>query len=138
MSEGLRKMFVYGSLRKGFGNHYLLERSNYLGEALTDAAFTMLHLGGYPGVVRAGSTQILGEVYEVDDKTLSRLDRLEGHPSFYRRTPIRVTEGSNADRWQDVETYLLPTDWLSTQKTVVESGDWTKRNEGRKGVSREQ
>jgi len=32
-------------------------------------------------------------VYEVDDATQAALDRLEGHPSFYRRTEIALESG---------------------------------------------
>jgi len=60
----------------------------------------MFSLGSFPGVVRGGETAIEGEVYEVDAATLAGLDQLEGHPHFYRRTPVRL------DEYGEVETYL--------------------------------
>jgi gamma-glutamylaminecyclotransferase len=117
----MNRVFVYGSLRKGFGNHRLLEESTYIGEATTYPSYTMLHLGGFPGLVAEGSTPIKGEVYEVDDYTLARLDRLESHPDFYERTPIELADGMEA------EVYLLPTDWLKDNQKIVSSGDWADR-----------
>jgi gamma-glutamylcyclotransferase (GGCT)/AIG2-like uncharacterized protein YtfP len=35
---------------------------------------------------------VYGELYKVDELTLKRLDRLEGHPDFYRRSDITVID----------------------------------------------
>jgi gamma-glutamylcyclotransferase (GGCT)/AIG2-like uncharacterized protein YtfP len=101
----MHKVFVYGSLKKGFGNHSLLTDSHYLGP--------------YPGVV-SGEGIIHGELYEVDDTTFSRLDRLEGYPSFYGReeTPINIGE-DQVIAWM----YTLPDTW-HTGSRVIESGVW--------------
>ena len=71
-------IFAYGTLKKGYHNHYLLENSEYLGEHVTEEQYTMYSAGGFPIVEREGSNSIPGEVYRVDDTTLSRLNRLEG------------------------------------------------------------
>ena len=131
-SKNLHRVFCYGSLMRGFGNNSILENSPLVGEAMSEGRFTMLHLGGFPGIVAKGTTTIHGEVFEVDDNTLSRLDRLEGHPSFYCRTPMKVLlnpEGDGVGEWIDVEGYLLPDVWLNDSyghgsKTIVESGSW--------------
>jgi gamma-glutamylaminecyclotransferase len=115
------KVFVYGSLRAGFGNHGLLEGSEYVGKAFTAPAFTMLHLGGFPGIVQSGGTSIVGEVYKVDDDTLRNLDRLEGHPSFYERRQHVVDLEGNLET---VSMYVLPDVWLDGNNKIVESGDW--------------
>ena len=122
------RVAVYGSLRKGFGNHGLLEDSIYVGEGITEARYTMLHLGGFPGVVKKGNTSITVELYDVDDETLRRLDRLEGHPNFYERLPVRVlpvgADKSEAASWEWVSIYLLPDVW---DGAVIETGDWARR-----------
>ncbi|CAG0912004.1 unnamed protein product, partial [Cyprideis torosa] len=56
------RVFVYGTLRSGQANHYLLSTSVFLGEYRTLARYSMRDLGAYPGVV-AGRTAIVGEVY---------------------------------------------------------------------------
>ena len=88
-------VFVYGTLKKGFGNHQLLEDAEYVGKAETVSNnYTMYSLGGFPGVREGGSTRINGEVYKVNDDELSRLHRLEGHPVFYKAVnkQVRLTE----------------------------------------------
>ena len=62
------RVFVYGTLLSGFGNHarLLAGRSKMIGEAQTYAEYTMVSLGGFPGVIEGGDTSIQGEVYEVD------------------------------------------------------------------------
>ena len=119
----MSRVFVYGTLRQGFGNHRLLEGATFIGPATTAAEFTMLHLGAYPGLIHDGTTQIVGEVYEVDADQLRHLDRLEGHPDFYHRIPARL-----ADPALEVELYVLPPTYREHYR-VVASGDWTRRAE---------
>ena len=115
------KVFVYGSLMKGCGNDHLLKGSTLLAaEAITLPIFTMLHLGGFPGIVEDGHTQVIGELYEVDDDTLTRLDRLEGHPDFYKRKPIAVRSVAGPD---DAEAYFLPKVYARSCETIP-SGNW--------------
>jgi gamma-glutamylaminecyclotransferase len=117
---------VYGSLRRGFGNHRLLEGSTYLGEAMSPAEYTMLHLGGFPGIVRGGETAIKVELYEVDDDTLYRLDRLESHPSWYCRQDETFTL---ADGTQvEAGVYVLPSSYNEGGRfAMVTSGDWSNK-----------
>lgn len=89
------KVFVYGSLKKNFGNHVLLQYSNFIGEGVTcDSKFTMVNLGSFPGVLLNGNGYIRGELYEVNQSTLVRLDILEGEGNFYSRKTINVKVGN--------------------------------------------
>jgi gamma-glutamylcyclotransferase (GGCT)/AIG2-like uncharacterized protein YtfP len=114
-------VLVYGSLKRGLGNHIFLEEgvADYQGRDMLSGDYTMVDLQWYPGVVRTraeGSEgRILGEVYRVDLDTLHALDGLEGHPSFYRRvlTPTRF-----GDAW----VYYLPSSYLS--EGIVPNGMW--------------
>lgn len=118
-------IFVYGSLKRGFGNHGVMERAGgrFIGEAQTEAGFTMYSLGGFPGVIRTGEGSVKGELYEVPVTGLPGLDMLEGHPNFYRRETIRLESG------QEVLTYLLPVRKEYTEGCpIVEDGVWEKRN----------
>jgi len=99
-------VFVYGTLKRGNGNHRLLKSSRFISTVGTKKTFMMFG-GGFPlcrepvdndnhyhaGVVK-------GELFAVDDATLARLDRLEGHPNFYER---RVTE---------IEEFLASKVWM--------------------------
>jgi len=119
--DELRPIFVYGSLRKGLGNHYLLANARFDGEARTTPGFHLYDLGAFPGMIATalGRAGVVGEIYLVDDGTLARLDRLEGHPRWYCRTPIHLDDG------REVETYLLRLDQV-TGRRIVRGGDWTK------------
>jgi transposase InsO family protein/gamma-glutamylcyclotransferase (GGCT)/AIG2-like uncharacterized protein YtfP len=63
---------------------------------------------------------VVGEVYEVDAATLAALDRLEGHPRFYRRARIALADGAH------VETYLLTPEQVEGRRVIV-SGNWRSR-----------
>lgn len=86
-------VFVYGSLKKGFGNHRLLAESQMVDNHVTEPKFSMYSLGAFPCVVPRGDTAIHGELYAVDDETLRRLDALEGVPNFYQRHTINTMYG---------------------------------------------
>jgi gamma-glutamylcyclotransferase (GGCT)/AIG2-like uncharacterized protein YtfP len=124
------RVFVYGSLRKGFGNHgRFLGAARFVGEARTPAEYTMGSLGGFPGVCKGGLTPIAGEIYELTaEAQLEWLDRLEGHPRFYCRELIAIDGGARA--W----IYLLP-DGHVRELPRVESGDW-KQHQTERGMTR--
>jgi gamma-glutamylaminecyclotransferase len=119
------RVFVYGTLLPGEANHSLLARSRSLGPARTLPAYELYDLGGYPGLVPGGVTVVLGELYEVDAATLSRLDELEEHPRFYRRTPIVLADGRTA------EAYLLEASAVLGGRFIA-SGDWRGAGVGRR------
>jgi gamma-glutamylaminecyclotransferase len=110
-------LFVYGTLLRGERNHHLLHGATALGEGRSAAAYELLDAGGYPAMVSGGTTAIVGEVYAVDEPTLAALDRLEDHPSYYRRTPIDLVDGRR------VETYLLDRDRAAGMPRLP-AGDW--------------
>lgn len=111
------KVFVYGSLLSGLDNHRLLVGQRFIGEASTRPAFTLASLGEFPGMAAGGSQAVAGEVYQVTPECLAALDRLEGHPRFYRRSIITLDNGLK------VATYLLPAARVSGCP-IVESGSW--------------
>ena len=74
-------VFVYGTLKRGLSNHRWLRGQTFLGEARTVPRYRMFDLGGYPGMVLEEGEDggaIEGEVWEVDEKGLRGLDKLEG------------------------------------------------------------
>lgn len=91
------KIFVYGSLKKGFGNHSFLSDSTFLGTTTTaESTYSMLSLGAFPAVIPGGENAIQGELYEVDDSTLQDIDKLEGNGSFYERAQVSLSNGEVA------------------------------------------
>lgn len=120
----MKKVAVYGTLRKGNGNNMILTESKFLGSTKTLPKFEMFSLGGCPGI-REGDTSLTIEVYEVNQCTLERLDRLEGYrgvgqPNFYEREEVETEFG-------DALIYTLRDDRFMDQ-AIISSGDWEDRN----------
>lgn len=93
---------VYGTLKKHYGNHRILKDGQAKFVDYKSFPGLMFHMGWFPGVVLAEDVAadhpchlfvsrytISTEIYEVDDPTLLKLDKLEGHPKFYYRTPMK-------------------------------------------------
>lgn len=114
---------VYGSLRKKQSNYeYYLSSSKYKGTFSTEPEYTLHSLSYYPGLKLNGNTSVVMEVFEVDEETLTTLNRLEGYrpgktSTFYDRIEINTP-------WGKAFTYIYVNE-LSKQ-SIVESGDWVK------------
>lgn len=104
------RVFVYGTLKQGHGNHRLLAQSKFLGRCVVKDKHRLVSLGGFPGLVATPGDDeerpVSGEVYQVNEETLLSLDFLEGHPRFYERQKLS-TPFKNA--W----AYYLPVQYLS-------------------------
>ncbi len=113
----------YGSLRREMSNHqYHLSSSVYKGTFTTEPEYTLHSLSYYPGLKLNGNHSVVMEVYEVDEKTLETLDRLEGYrpgekASFYDRIEINTP-------WGKAFTYIYVNEL--SKDSIVESGDWVE------------
>ena len=118
-------VFVYGSLKKGFGNHRLLEDADFL-QNDTIQNHTMYSLGAFPAIVPDDNADVpvKGELYSVTNDELLRLNRLEGYSgdnnphNLYERKEIVTDNGHVA------YVYYMNTperDW-----PVVQDGDWSR------------
>lgn len=124
-------VFVYGTLKEGFGNHRLLEGCRLVSRfAELQGPFRMVSLHAFPGVIRdkkVGGT-IYGEVYEVDEETLQGLDTLEGHPHFYERREYIIVY-SDRGRSRDVAyVYILPYEQYKDH-TPVDNNKWKETDD---------
>ena len=111
---------VYGSLKKGFGNHILLKHSKFIGEDIVKG-FEMRSMGSFP-FIRKGFGNVHVEIYKVDDATMLHLDRLEGYPYFYTRIQVR-TEKLKKKVWIYVINEKLS---FVTNYKIVANGFWEK------------
>jgi gamma-glutamylcyclotransferase (GGCT)/AIG2-like uncharacterized protein YtfP len=116
----VRNVFVYGSLKKGFHNNYLLGKSKLVAEG-TLPRVKMLRLWGFPGLVD-GKGGAEGEVYEIDDLTLATLDRLEGVAYGFYKRETREVDVKGSDKKMACEVYLYGRE--IGDEEVVESGVW--------------
>ena len=136
---------VYGSLLEGLGNHSLLKQFNakLLGACHTKPEYTMISLGGFPGVIKNGQTSIHLEIYEVNDECLHSLDGLEGFQegrsnNFYNRETISSPYGDTfiyfynytprireviSDGGNNFKELIE-----ETLTNIVQSGNWKERS----------
>lgn len=122
MTKDRCRVFVYGSLKSGFYNHKLLQDigAEFIDNFATAPEYKMWSLGYFPCITEDGDTPIFGEIYEVDSEFgLSKLDRLEGHPRWYKRKLIDTHVGPT---W----VYVFH-DRLPPSANRCDSGVWEER-----------
>lgn len=79
---------VYGTLKRGKGNHPLLSKAMFVGTAKTKNKYPLvIRNWGLPFLINKPNVghNVEVEIYLVDQQTLDRLDILEGHPDWYQR-----------------------------------------------------
>lgn len=115
--EQTKLVFVYGSLRKGYGLSPVLSSSEFVADVQTKPKYTMYSVGAFPCITQSGDTSIVGEIYRVDLATLRRLDMIEGVPQLYKKALIEV------DGYDEVLAYFF-TDEKAEGLTKIDNGDW--------------
>jgi len=90
-ADGIR-LFVYGTLKRGHRLNRHLDGQSYLGEGQTLPEFRLLNCGWYPALVESNEGRsIRGEVWQVNEETLQRLDEVEDVGSgLYERREISL------------------------------------------------
>lgn len=109
------KLFVYGTLKRGYGNNYHLDNSTFLGEAETKPEYNLFNVG-FPIAERKGTTSVKGEVWDVAEEDIDSIYRLEG----YSGTPTK----DGGDNWYDVD--VINTPYGDAQIFVQEPGEGSK------------
>jgi len=91
MARGL--LFVYGSMKKDFRNHYRLHDSVYIGRALTKNNYNIHPAKNFlfPYAVEYENRwQLEGELYKLTSADIEKIDVIEGTPNYYYRKNIDV------------------------------------------------
>jgi gamma-glutamylcyclotransferase (GGCT)/AIG2-like uncharacterized protein YtfP len=93
---GIDRLFVYGSLMRGFPLHPLLRTgAEFVAPGCIRGA--LVDLGAYPGAVPAASGAVRGELYRVRRADLwSALDYAEG-PQYHRAEVAVDVDGGRAE-----------------------------------------
>ncbi|WP_254842752.1 gamma-glutamylcyclotransferase [Bacillus sp. MRMR6] len=118
------KVFVYGTLRKGEVNHHLLRQAACMAEQAW-ALGTLYDTGyGYPAMKGEANSNVYGELYEVAEKELARLDILEdytegGKDNLYERIQQTVYTDHGP-----LQAYLYVTNKEDLLKKKIPNGDW--------------
>ena len=124
-------LFVYGTLRPPRPDtpaadvRYFPAIADYIRShqpaTLVNAA--LYDLGAYPAAT-PGDGVIQGDLLLVDEAALPIADRIEGHPTYYRRTQVTVQTTTGAvDAW----IYWAPPG-LTTGRPHITNGDWFQRH----------
>lgn len=129
------KVAVYGTLRKGFGNHRLLETSKYVATINSPKEFLMKNVGFFPALLdkeslinsrEEANSSVVMEIYEIpSNQVLQRLDGLEGFRESYPKSSMYLRKTINLPEHGEVETYI----WNRSHSTleVIKSGDFKNR-----------
>lgn len=111
------KVFIYGTLRKGEVLNTYLGEGKFIGEGELEGY--ELYAGfSYPMMIK-GKGIVTGEIYEVDEKTIGKLDQIE---SQYDRIKVNVKVN---DELIPCDAYVYKYEVDELEK--IESGDWKKR-----------
>ena len=113
-------VFVYGTLRRGGTRAMpiIFPDSRFIDNA--KAHGRLYDLGAYPGLLLDESNSLVfGEVYEVDDEILNKLDVIEAE-SHYLRKQVELSFG---DDRKVCWVYVYNPKFYS-RLILIESGDW--------------
>jgi gamma-glutamylcyclotransferase (GGCT)/AIG2-like uncharacterized protein YtfP len=118
------KLFIYGTIKRGQCRADVMTGQKFLGSAKLVPMYKMFNLGQFPALVKMpgldNGPMIEGELWEVDEDCIRRLDMIEGTPSFYRRQEVQVA-GQEVESLY-VESYLYQGD-ISDSEDVGVSWD---------------
>lgn len=130
------KVFVYGTLRKGFGNHRLLEHPEvkFIGKDSIRARMYTSHWG-YPYIVfsQSNKDRVIGEVYEVPYKLVKgSLDRLEGYSPRNKKGNLYDRKKALTAKKHITYVYECGQRMRSSACDWITHGDWVKAIEDRR------
>ena len=112
MDQVSNRLFIYGTLKRGGRLNGHLEGQKFLGDAKTSKNYRLYKIGWYPGLKRSEEgKQIFGELWEVDDKCLQNLDRVEGAPGLFKRDFVEIADSDE----KGVESYFYNGDITKCQ-----------------------
>ena len=114
------KLFVYGTLRANErANELLGKGASFIRRAKTLPSYSLYQIDWYPGLVEGGSTEVIGELWEIDNSEWPRLDEYEGVPEDYLRMTIELADGCLTNAYIFIGSL--------EQATLITGGDWVTR-----------
>ena len=117
-------VFVYGSLRRGSASAMSAKFPDALSIGDGKVRGRLYDLGAYPGLQLDDSAALVtGELYEVTDETLSKLDQFELTSSYERREVAVEHDTGSRKCWIYVPAHV---DNFFADLPFIESGDWIK------------
>ncbi|WP_242213283.1 gamma-glutamylcyclotransferase [Bacillus cereus group sp. BfR-BA-01383] len=120
----MHHVFVYGTLRKGQTNAHYMQGATCIAEEAWVYGKLFDTNEGYPAMICSNEEKVYGEVYEVNDDVLQKLDELEEYTGntetdLYDRITQTVYV---ADR--EIHAYVYIARDKEMLKKIIDSGDW--------------
>lgn len=118
VSQEPQKVFVYGTLKRGYRLNKHMSNAKYIAEAKLPGI--LFHLDAFPAMYHDNqlSCKVLGEVFEVPASEIASLDAIEGVPTLYERH--RVYLAPHGPVW----VYLFPKDRAEGLRFIIPTGRW--------------
>lgn len=132
----MKKIFVYGSLRKDSFNYKNLLEGKIFNRVMGQTTGNLFHLEnkGYPALI-SGNNQVIGEIITiVSDELIYAIDKIEHYDSNmyekceYLRKPIAV-KNLETEVIELLDAYVYNINSKNNHKDLlkfVPSGDWLK------------
>lgn len=131
-------LFTYGTLRVDEPNSEILKHNSKFHETcITVEKYIMItqNSKSFPFVFPISfwpemadkAVNVVGDLYSVNKTGLGRCDKLEGHPTWYERTPIIVKNITG--QIIQTEMYLLTKECfneIDKSKILILKGDWKR------------
>lgn len=125
----LTKLFVYGSLRKGYHNHHYLDgKATYLGTYYTKGKLYEIKGKNYPALVKDENVYTVGELYNVlvDFKQMDEMENYNPNDfknSEYIRTIVDIYD-ENLQKVSDSYMYLYNENLKETLGNEIKNNDF--------------
>ncbi|MFP3377280.1 gamma-glutamylcyclotransferase family protein [Bacillus sp. SIMBA_069] len=122
----MHHVFVYGTLRKEQTNAHFMQGAI----CIADGAWTYGKLfdtnEGYPAMICSNEDKVYGEVYEVNEVVLQKLDELEEYTGnaesdLYDRITETIYLGA-----REIRAFVYVAQDKEMLKKVIISGDWVE------------
>ncbi|WP_242239703.1 gamma-glutamylcyclotransferase [Bacillus cereus group sp. BfR-BA-01309] len=127
----MHHVFVYGTLRKEQTNAHFMQGVI----CIADEAWTYGKLfdtnEGYPAMICSNKDKVYGEVYEVNDDILQKLDELEEYTGnaesdLYDRITETIYLGD-----REIRAFVYVAQNKEMLMEVIVSGDWVEYKQGK-------
>jgi gamma-glutamylcyclotransferase (GGCT)/AIG2-like uncharacterized protein YtfP len=131
--DGTALVFVYGTLRRGFPRHVVLQmaEAQYAGKGTVQGE--LFDLGNYPGARPSSSPykRVVGELYRLRNpaRALRLLDRVEEYRLGNPRTSLFVREIATVDlgKGKPIRAWVYWLNRVSGPARQIITGDYTRR-----------
>lgn len=116
-------VFIYGSLKKGFFNHSLIEeypKNKFIRKGFVEG-YELYLLWSYPGIKPSSQNdKLYVELYSLTDEVFEVIDRME-RLAGYTPTEVEDDEGNKG--------VIYVYDREVNKDNIISSGNWTKNDE---------